>query len=193
MNTAKFWSMIEAAHQQSGNDPAKQHEFLVESLYDLSPEDIQEFDRLLWMMMAQADRTDIGEAVWLIECGCDDDEFHDFRNWLIAQGQTVYNKVLEDPENLSGIVGKEHRYNGFPVSIVYTASEAYERKAGQKIPRTGYYEKPSLISGDLSADNDLVKNPPRIGEGLNPESEISKKFPRIVAKLGKCEDEPLFY
>src|SRR5262249_9692600 len=121
-----------------------QLEALAESLSQLSIEEIEEFDRLLWMMMAHAHRADLWEAASLVACGCTDDSFHEFRGWLITQGQTIYGQVLDDPENLSDIVGKEQRRNIFDDRITSVAQEAYERQTGQEIPESGYREKIAL-------------------------------------------------
>lgn len=172
MNTEKFWSMIEEARQQSRREIETQLELLKGALADLSKESIQEFDRILWMMMARAYRADLWEAASLVACGCSDDGFHEFQGWLIAQGQAIYESVLENPENLSDFVDKKQRFNIFEGRMTSIAEEAYESKTGQLIPESGYREKVTLV-----------------GRPLTPENERGAKFPRIVAKFGSCDDE----
>jgi hypothetical protein len=175
MNTETFWLMIEVARQQSLNKPEKrQWELLVDALSELTADDIQEFDRIFWSMMARAYRTDVWDAAWLVACGCGDDAFDDFRRWLIAQGQTIYEKVLEDPENLADIVDKQQRFNIFEGWMSSAAKIAYERKMQQPIP-DGHREPPVLV-----------------GSSLASEAELPAKYPRIIDKIGGCEDEELF-
>ena len=44
------------------------------------------------------------DAADIIGCGCSDDGFWDFRGWLIAQGQKVYENALSDPESLLDLI-----------------------------------------------------------------------------------------
>ncbi len=176
MDTETFWSMIEGAHKQSVANPEKQQwELLVDALCELSLDDIQEFDRIFWSMMAQAHRTDVWDAAWLVACGCGDDAFEDFLNWLIAQGRIIYEQVLEDPQNLAEFVDKEQRFDIFEGWMSSVGSIAYERKTQQPIPKSGYSEKPVLVGGSLTS-----------------ELELPNKYPRIIDKIGGCDDEDLF-
>ncbi|MEO8397518.1 MAG: DUF4240 domain-containing protein [Chloroflexota bacterium] len=170
MDTEKFWSMIDEARQKGLGDARKQRELLIDALCDLSPEHIQQFDRLLSTMMSRAYRADLWEAAWLVACGCGDDSFHDFRYWLIGQGQTIYEKVLEEPENLVDLVDGNQRLSIFDSWAANVAASAYERKTNQPLPEIGDVAKSVLIGSLVSED------------------EIPAKFPRIVAKLGDCTE-----
>jgi uncharacterized protein DUF4240 len=174
MDIQKFWSMIEAAQNRKDGVAELQHNFLIEELSLLSTEEIQEFDHIFWHMHAQAKRANLWEAVYVIACGCGDDAFDDFRNWLIAQGQAVYENVLDNPENLAEIVTKEQRFDLFDIHICDVTRIAYKQKTGQPIPEFGYQEKPVLIGGPLI-----------------PAVERPRKFPRIVEKIGECGEEEL--
>ena len=178
MNTDIFWAMIENARQKSISNPEQQQwEHLVDALCDLSLKDIQEFGRILWLKKAQAYRADIWEAAFLVACHCGDDSFTDFHNWLIAQGRFVYEKTLEDPENLADFVDKKNRFDIFEDWMHSTPELAYARKTQQPIsdvPRQGYPYKPVLTAP------------------LTPEEDLPAKYPRIIAKIGDCDDEELF-
>jgi hypothetical protein len=123
-------------------------------------------------MYARAYRADLWEAVSLAACGCTDDGFREFKGWLIAQGKTIYETVLYDPDNLADIVDRNQRFNIFHGRMTSIAQEAYEQKTGQEeIPESGYSETPDL------------------GRPLIPHNERPSKYPRIMAKLGECNDE----
>lgn len=175
MDTEKFWSMIEAARQGSEGNAEAFQEILTANVDSLSTEEILEFDQIMQLMLDRIYRADVWEAVWFIACGCGDDDFADFRNWLIAQGQNIYEMVLEDPENLADIVDKKDRFNfyfGFWVRDI--AYEAYERKMKEPIPATQYGEGPSLGRKLLLEEDDMPK-----------------RFPRIAAKIGTCDEDEL--
>jgi hypothetical protein len=171
MNIKIFWSIIEKHRQKGKPDIEAQLETFTEFLSQLPAEDIQEFDRLLWELMYRTYRADLWEAAWLAACGCTDDGFHEFQGWLISQGETIYESVLADPDNLSDVVDKEQRFNIFNGGMTSVAAEAYERKTGHEIPESGYREKAEL------------ERP------LTPHDQRPAKYPRIIAKLGDCSDE----
>jgi Protein of unknown function (DUF4240) len=52
----------------------------------------------------RAGRADLWGAAFILNGGCSDDGFNDFRGWLIAQGRTVYEAALENPDSLADIV-----------------------------------------------------------------------------------------
>ncbi|MCA9905240.1 MAG: DUF4240 domain-containing protein [Anaerolineae bacterium] len=173
MDTAKFWSMIEESRQKSGGNIDKQLEILVEDLSRLPTKSILGFERSLWAMMTRAYRADVWDSVRLVACGCSDDGFHDFQGWLIAQGQVIYEEILADPQALADRVDKIQRFNIFHGRMTSTAEEAYEQKTGELIPESEYeYREQAVL----------------VGGPLTPEPELPAKYPRIVAKLGKCDD-----
>ncbi len=175
MNTEAFWSLIETAKESSAGNIDKQIELMIAALVDLSVEEIQQFDRILWSMMARVYRADIWEVVILAACLCSDDNFHEFQGWLIAQGRANFEKVLENPENLADIVDQEHRFDIFDGRVTSLGSEAYELKTGQEIPESGYRE-------DVTLGRELLKT----------EEEMRQKFPYIVAKLGECDGDEIY-
>ncbi len=170
MDIEAFWSLIEDARQKSNLNIEAQLKALFETLTQLSPENIQEFDRLLWTMMLRAYRADLWEAASLVSWGVSDDGFHEFRGWLITQGQAIYEKALDDPENLVEIIGTEGDFVIFDDRILSVVREAYERKTGQEIPESGYRGKAEL-------DRRLI-----------PHNERPAKYPHIMAKLRNNRD-----
>jgi hypothetical protein len=175
MDIEKFWAVIEGARQASNGNLEKQVKLMIEALTHLSANEIQEFDRILWTMMARVYRADLWEAVLLVACICSDDNFHEFQGWLIAQGHTNFEKVLENPEYLADLVDKEHRFDIFDGRVTAIGEDAYELKTNQEIPESGYGEDVILVGGPLKT-----------------EEQIRQKFPYIIAKLGECDDNEVY-
>jgi hypothetical protein len=176
VDTETFWSMIDIARQQSEGNIDRQIEALTHTLSKRPIEDIQEFERILWTMMARAYRADLWQAAWLIACGCSDDGFHEFRGWLIAQGQVIFERVLEDPQHLADIVDEPERLTIFAGHMTSVAEEVYEQLTGQWMQDGGYLETPVLV-----------------GEPLKPENELPTLYPRITEKFHACDDEEYWY
>lgn len=197
MNISIFWSIIEKARQKCIHHPEKQQwEYLVDALCELPVDDIHEFARILWLKKVEAYRADVWEAASLVACGCGDDSFTDFHNWLIAQGQFVYEKTLENPDNLADFVEKKGRFDIFECWIHRTPEMAYARKT--QLPHSCYTLR---LFGPNAADGTQQPIPdpmygypykPVLAVPLAPEDELPVKYPRIFAKFGGCDDEELF-
>src|SRR5690349_12557423 len=112
MNTDIFWKLIEDAQRKDTDGWIKlDHNALIDELIPLSTDEIQDFGRIFYRMKAKAYRADLWDAVYLVACGCGDNAFDDFKNWLIVQGQEIYDKALSDPDNLADIVPRKHRFD----------------------------------------------------------------------------------
>src|SRR5688500_20240816 len=99
-----FWQLIERTRVASHGDTDQQAELIIAELVKYPAEAIIEFDWIIGQYMAQAYRQDLWDAAYIINCGCSDDSFKEFRAWLIAQGKAIYDTAIEDPETLVEIV-----------------------------------------------------------------------------------------
>lgn len=106
-------------------------------------------------------------AAYVINGGCSDDGFIDFRSWLIAQGKAVYDAALADPESLAG-----HITEGFAAfeEIAYVPIEVFEAKHDE----------------DWPGANGGFPNTP---EGARwEEDDLDRLFPKLTAKVAELED-----
>lgn len=101
MNNQQFWKIIQATRNQAGGDDDQQHALLIQKLTELEPAEIAAFGQLYHDKMVELYRYDIWAAILLLNGGlCSDDSFSDFCDYLIAQGERLYNSVLQNPEAL---------------------------------------------------------------------------------------------
>lgn len=99
VDMAAFWSIIETARDNAtghGSDFAVE---LTRRLWVLAPTALQQFHDLFWQNMRPLGR-DVHHIVYQVRGGCSDDDFLDFRQWLIAQGQVAFQRVVDDPQVL---------------------------------------------------------------------------------------------
>jgi hypothetical protein len=171
MNEAIFWELIETTHRDSDGYMDKQVELMTEILSQRSVEDIIEFELLFHQKYGRAYMANLWDAGYVIGCGCSDDGFMDFRSWLIGQGKTVYEAALIDPESLADMLEPRHRDEIMDGRLMTTTWEAYERKTGQEFPYM------MLVIGE---GQELI--------GKKDKTRAEAEFPRIVAKLGNCDD-----
>jgi hypothetical protein len=166
-NITNFWDLIEYTKRASGGDADKQAELLITELSKLADEDIVGYQVILTQQMDRAYNRDLWAAAYIINCGCSDDGFMDFRAWLIAQGRLAFEMALDEPEMLSEIVNTSTTTQ--IEKLLYVASNSYRNKTGQEMPAIPH-ELPKLTGEEWTEDMDSLK----------------RKYPKLHAKFGDC-------
>ena len=97
----------------------------------MTPEDVLQFHNLVYSYRDAAYKYGLWTAAGIMmEAGCSDDSFSDFRMWLIAQGKEVYLNALKDPDSLSGVT--PYGYCSFE-ALGYISSQVYSAMKGKNI------------------------------------------------------------
>ncbi len=137
MNLQEFWNTIERASFADDMSDG-----LANELQDLSPPEICSFQSHFDKLLNKANRWDLYAAANIMEGGCSEEGFVDFRNGLISRGQEFYEQVVKDPDSLADMVDEDDwiSYEEFG----YVAGEIYEEKTGQEIPRPDFQESEPL-------------------------------------------------
>ncbi|HEX3273118.1 MAG TPA: DUF4240 domain-containing protein [Ktedonobacterales bacterium] len=167
MDTSQFWRLIEQSKSDSG-DCDEQIDALTSTLLKLPADEIEEFDVIFYRFHAEAYRNDVWAAAYIMNGGCSDHCFLDFRSWLIGQGEAIYTAALRDPGSLVSVVEstQERTRAGVPFygyecqHLAYAADVAYEQKTGHEMPARSY-SMPELIGEDWE-DDDLPMMYPRL-------------------------------
>lgn len=126
MTLDEFWQTVE------GLNPENAIEELTERLQALSPAEIIEFDAHFWQMQRRAYDWLLWAAAYVIDGGCSDDGFTDFRYGLISRGRAFYESALRDPDSLADLLPD----NDFipKQGFGYVASRVYKAKTGEDMP-----------------------------------------------------------
>ena len=161
-NDPRAASPIDAA----GSDTAQQSELLEERLSRLPPQQIVDFARFRRQLDERAYTWDIWGAAYLIEDGCSDDCFRDFRAYLISLGRPTFERALRDPDSLADVVQDAEAGNWENADNV--APDAYESATGEDIP----------------VDDSDPSGPPR-GEAWDDESQetLVRRYPALAARF----------
>jgi Protein of unknown function (DUF4240) len=172
MDLTGFWHLIEKTKADSKGDSDKQAELIVEQLSLMAIEEIITFEHIHNELMGRAYRRDLWNAAYIIDCGCSDDGFMDFRAWLIGQGQAIFNEALNDPESLVDVIeiGQETKVE----ALLYVAYHAYERK--QVNNPSISHSLPQLIEDEINTD--LMQE--------EWQKSLEAKYPKLHAKFGDC-------
>ena len=173
MDTARFWAIV--GESRTGFDSRlrdgnmdKPVERLQELLSDLSPGEVAEFQREFDERLSQAYRWDLWGAAYIIEGGCSDDGFTDFRNWLISMGREVYEAALHDPESLVDVADADGVEATSFEEFQYVPGRVYEDKAGHDMPDTGVRHAQEPTGDKWSEEGD----------------DLARRLPRLWAKYG---------
>lgn len=167
MDIEFFWNLIEKTFKSSKGNLSKQVELLTELLAQNSVNDIVDYKTILNNLMDEAYDASLWDAAIIINCGCSDDGFVDFRAWLVAHGKEVYSGALVNPEILVDLVAIDEW--AADELFLYVPEYAYERKTGQELPVHVYR-----------------KERPKLRGALWPEETRKKRFPKLAAKFGDC-------
>ena len=163
---APFWQLNADAREAAGTDTARQAELLEERLSKLSGEQILDFEHTRHEMDRRAYTWDLWGAAYVIEDGCSDDCFRDFRAYLISLGPGPYEAALRDPDSLADVV--EDAEEGDWENADDVAPDAYEAATGRDFPEDG-----SDLSGDPS------------GEPWDDEDQdaLVQRYPRLAGRF----------
>ncbi len=143
MDITEFWSLIEGARAHladtgpdADSDGKAVSAFLVQRLAGTSELTIFEFEQHFTRLHAALLRWDVWAAAYLINRGCSDDSFMDFRAALIVQGQPWYERVLAEPDALAehpevrSVAAGTRGFALFQEIVNYIAAHAYEQLTG---------------------------------------------------------------
>jgi hypothetical protein len=164
MEWKSFWRIIEDAYRPSGPD---HFEALKDRLGELKWFELVEFQARFDELMAAANKIDLWGAACLINGGCSDDGFRDFRAWLVGRGRHAYEAALKNPDSLADILDGDP-VDGFGLDAA--AVRVYEAKTG----KADFYERLDREEKDLPP-------PPPEGDDwdFEDESEMRRRFPKL--------------
>lgn len=197
METEEFWANVDDAREGAGGDLARQTELLTAALARRAPADIVSFDALFHTTRAHGYSWDLWAVGYLAAGGMSDDAFLDFRALLIAMGQAVWDRAVDDPDSLADVLDDDLG-DGIDEAegLGHAAAEAYRRSTGSEMPSLG--DQPDDDgSDDDSADDDGLdddeQNAAAAPSGLpwdeNDPADLEKRCPRSWAKWGAGSDD----
>jgi hypothetical protein len=162
MNREQFWTLIEGARRESADAP---EEGLRVALGPLSAVELVSFQRHFDELVGAAYHWKLWGAAYLMDGGCSDDGFIDFRYGLISLGRSVYDAVLVDPDSLVTVDDEIPNE-----SFGYVASELYSQMEEGEMERSGAHP-PEPIGEEWDFDD---------------EAENQRRLPKLHAQFGNA-------
>ncbi|MBF0597923.1 DUF4240 domain-containing protein [Faecalibacter rhinopitheci] len=100
LDTDLYWQIIENSLQDA-DTLEEQQENLFQELSNLTAEDIIGFRLRTEFFMFQSYSNELWCAGSIMNDGCDEDGFQNFRLWLISQGKEIFSDAMIDADNLA--------------------------------------------------------------------------------------------
>ncbi|MDX6640039.1 MAG: hypothetical protein QOF12_1050 [Solirubrobacteraceae bacterium] len=166
LGMAGFWHLIEETRAQAGNDTGRQTELLAGRLKALPAQQVAEFSAIRHRLDQQAYTWDLWGAAYVIEDGCSDDCFRDFRGYLISLGQKPYESALKNPDSLAPVVQDAEK--GSWENADNPAPDVYKNATGQDIP---------------GGDSDLSGTPRGTQWDDNQIQLLVRRYPALAARF----------
>ena len=180
----RFWDLIarsraaaDASQVKNGDQfQARQAEALADLLRGRSPEEVIGFDMRRSYYLGVAYRWNLWGAAYWAHGGCGDDGFTDFRNNLISLGREPFLAILQEPDELTGYIGRP--------DVPYMLGEGFGY-----VPLRVYGE---LTGRDAQEHFDHYPDGPQKPEGerwdFDDEEEAERRFPKLYEKYPDMGD-----
>jgi hypothetical protein len=165
LDQTAFWRLVDETRRAAGNDTARQSELLKERLTQLPPREIVEFARIRKRLDQGAYTWKLWGAAVVIEDGCSDDCFRDFRAYVISLGRGPYERALHDPDSLASVA--KDAETGDWENADNVAPDAYASVTGEDFPLD---------------DSDLSGRPAGTPLSLDG-AALRGRYPRLAARF----------
>jgi hypothetical protein len=163
MASDSFWKIIATSKTNSSDDYEEQQLELEKELLKLTAIEILEFDNKFRTLRGEVYNWDFWAASYIINGGCSDDCFSDFRGWLIGQGKEIFENSRQNIEKLAEL---NETNDGDWEGLSYVPTDAYEKKTDGDMPN-GIQENFEISGEEWDEEGDDLKN----------------KFPKLWAKF----------
>ncbi len=160
MDVKRFWQLVAAAREEAGADVDARVESLRQVLAEESPEELQSFQKHYDEMISRSYHWDLWAAAYMINGGCSDDGFRYFRDWLISEGEPVFERAVESAESLADVTVTNFAENEL---YGYVALGLFERITGGELERD-FSTDFSMPAGDEWQEEDLGRRFPLLGK-----------------------------
>lgn len=156
MDENLFWDLIDEG--LTDQPIGERIDTLPERLAAFKATAIRDFEKIQRSLEARAYRWDVWALAYLLQGGCSDDAFEDFRGWLILQGREVFEGAIADPDSFDVTLhsGTASGING----LRDAAPVAYEMRQGKAMKPV---KMPLMdVAGPEVSEDDFASALPRV-------------------------------
>jgi len=158
MTRDEFWTLVDKIHTECKGNFDDKVELLETELGCLPLDEVLSFDDHYDDCRARAYTWPLWGAAYIVNGGCSDDGFIDFRSELVSLGREHFERILANPEVLV-----EYPWFHGEEGYQYVAREVYEGRSGKDYPPSTR-KHPSEPTGDAWEEEDLPKLFPKLAK-----------------------------
>jgi hypothetical protein len=162
MDDNKFWAIVEECDVASGGDMDRKDQLIKAAISRLAGDEALAFYEIFHRMMDTAFAWSLWGAAYVLNGGCGDDSFTDFRASLISRGRAPFEKTIADPDSLAD--EDIHIDSWFHEGFQYAVTDGVTASIGRR-PRR------------------LSPPPPTPTGSRWTEGTVGKFYPKLVQKL----------
>ena len=168
MTREAFWEVLDAAMAGAAFVRSALPDALRDELLGQSEEEVADFIRHFHDARVEAYRWELFGAAWIAGGGASEDDFGDFRDWLISLGREVFDDVLHHPERLLNHADPAELRDPFDPDVRGAAFDAYLELTGVDAPEQLIRPHPAAPAGRRWEPDDLPRLFPRLWKFYNP-------------------------
>ncbi len=103
MNEQVFWKIIEQSSIEN-TDLTERFQWIKQELSNLTEKQIFKFDKVIHFLLEKSNTEDLYAASYVLLGAGNEEQFLQFRFWLMLQGQRTFKKAINDAETLDVFV-----------------------------------------------------------------------------------------
>jgi hypothetical protein len=169
MTRDEFWDILDAATSAAEFDRDRLPDAVRDELEELDEDALLAFIRHFHDLRLEAFTHELLAAAWIAGGGASDEDFSDFRDWLITRGRQPFEDTLRDPQRLLNHFDATELQDAFDPATRHVAVEVYSDLTGQAdLPENTLRPTPPEPSGKPWEPEDLPRRFPRLWRALNP-------------------------
>ena len=168
MTREEFWELIDAARSVAMFDRARLPGALHDELSEMDEGELLAFIRHFEDLRAESFRQDLFAAAWIAGGGAADDDFSDFRDWLITLGREAFEDALHDPQRILDHAEPADLRDPFDAGVAAAMYDVLEALTGtRELPPDLRRAQPAQPAGRTWKPEDLPRRFPKLWRTYN--------------------------
>ena len=176
LNEEQYWTMIDHSLKMT-QDQDQQAQFLISEIKKLSPHEMIGFTLRTHHLLNEMYNSEMWCAGYIMNKGCSDDGFENFRCWIISRGKEMYYQTKANPDYLVNEVVEDREEYEFEL-FGFVADEAFEEI-------TGEYLLDFVDNGENSGEAEAVFTPIVFNWKSNDPESMRKICPKLFDQFEK--------
>ena len=134
MDEEQFWTIVQTAVDEAGDDEDEYLEVAKRELRKLSLKEMVGFRLRTDKLLYDSYNSEMCCAAYLMNGGCSDDGFEYFRLWVISRGRKAYEAAMTNPDNLIDYIADGAEMDFFEFELFwFVALEAFEESVDAEL------------------------------------------------------------